>query len=319
MRETLQIQIDTWNSATDGDRAQIVRTILESVSREFSFKVFRQSSIGSERHSVAVFQFRDSEFALIPGAEVTLGHDPSNAFGPTAAQLKSWQGSVRRISKWREAGDQGPFDPSLNNYLAKVSSPLRTVVIPPFLMEIDAHEVGVDAIPLETPEVVRFARDVEDRPSTAHNSKLRVRFDESGPIEAFRIQWQNQADALCNVQRQGFRLPTSDEFEYACRGFTRSLFRWGNDTPTNEEPDHCEWTLHRQPSDLGINIAQTPYAHEFVMEPEIMCGGDGGVAICSGAGVFMSWLTLSSSFRSSGWGSHPKPLAHCRRVWGLEC
>ena len=33
------------------------------------------------------------------------------------------------------------------------------------------------------------------------------------------------------ISRWGFRFPTSNEWEYACAAGSRSLFRWGNDTP----------------------------------------------------------------------------------------
>ena len=319
----MEITIDRWNAIRDGDRERIVRNIEHSVLSGFRFKLFRQSTLAAKPHTVAVFEFEDAEFALIPQTEVTLGYDPSNAFSPTLEQWKSWQRFVNIVSKYRSQQDRDPLDPSLENYLRGVSSPLRTVTIPPFLMEINAQEAGVDPIPLDTPEVLEWAmRHVEDAPCMIENSKLRVIFDKSGPTEAFLIQWQNQGDALSHVQSQGFRLPTSDEFEFACRGFTRTLFRWGNETPTKEPPSPLKkdrnWTLHLEPSALGLNIAQNPYADEFVMEPEIMCGGDGGVTICGGYPAFLAWLSLSSSFRLPGWGSRPRPGAHYRRVYALD-
>jgi len=151
------------------------------------------------------------------------------------------------------------------------------------------------------------------------SGQLRVRFASSGAMEAYRINCKNQNQVLGALTALGFRLATLDEFEHACRGGSRTLFRWGDDTP-EEVPGQvgCGWNLDCQPSAFGVNIAQNPYKFEFVTDPDVLCGGDGGRAICSGIGVFISWLTLSSSFTCPSWGAHPMPNAHFRRVYPLN-
>jgi hypothetical protein len=120
---------------------------------------------------------------------------------------------------------------------------------------------------------------------------------------------QSHADVTQMVQKEGFRLPTSDEWEHACAAGSRTLWRWGNECPTDEGPrEHyyfengivqpipLNWQIHRQPNAFGLTIGYDPYKWEMCRESGIMRGGDGGGAWCGGAGHVASWLTLASSF-----------------------
>ena len=40
-----------------------------------------------------------------------------------------------------------------------------------------------------------------------------------------------QSEARAELQAEGFRLPTSDEWEYVCAACARTLFRWGDHCP----------------------------------------------------------------------------------------
>jgi hypothetical protein len=103
----------------------------------------------------------------------------------------------------------------------------------------------------------------------------------------------------------GFRLPTSDEWEYCCAAGSRTLFRWGDVCPTNCYP--CEtpgdrkeltWNLHRLNNAFGLEMPPTGYESELCWQdgkPSVR-GGDGGGATCGGTGFFNAWLTLASSF-----------------------
>lgn len=116
-------------------------------------------------------------------------------------------------------------------------------------------------------------------------------------------------------------MPNIDEWEYACGGGSLTLFRWGDACPGDRyptdntaaemrrkrewvrsggnipfTPDSPDWDLHLRPNLFGLSIAQNPYHLEVVAEPSVMCGGDGGVNICGGAGFFLGWLPLATAY-----------------------
>ena len=106
------------------------------------------------------------------------------------------------------------------------------------------------------------------------------------------------------LARDGFRLPSSDEWEHACAAGARTLFRWGNTCPLDCYPFDTvsceEWNAHAPfytaPNAFGLHIAMNPYDWEIVREPNLRRGGDGGGAICGGMGFFAGWLPLASSY-----------------------
>lgn len=74
----------------------------------------------------------------------------------------------------------------------------------------------------------------------------------------------------------------------------REWVRSGGNIPFT--PDAPDWDLHLRPNLFGLSIAQNPYHLEVVAEPSVMCGGDGGVNICGGAGFFLGWLPLATAY-----------------------
>ena len=125
------------------------------------------------------------------------------------------------------------------------------------------------------------------------------------------------------TQVNGFRFPTSDEWEFLCGSGARTLFRWGDHAPcdrypTDISPDEAAWRrdwvlsggtlerpgegftsgwdFHRRANAFGLSIAEDPYKSELVAEADRTRGGDGGSMICGGAGFFLGWLTLASAY-----------------------
>jgi hypothetical protein len=119
------------------------------------------------------------------------------------------------------------------------------------------------------------------------------------------------------------RFPTSDEWEYACGGGAATLFRWGDHVPCDRYPTDIspaeaewrrqwvlskgtlqwpaegfasDWDVHRAPSVTGVRIAFNPYKYELTADPRVTRGGDGGCAICGGAGFFFGWLALATAY-----------------------
>ncbi len=122
----------------------------------------------------------------------------------------------------------------------------------------------------------------------------------------------------------GFRLPTFDEWEYACSGGARTLFRWGNDCPTDCYPIESRWKGHRQPNAFGLRIASNPYDSEYCVQQErnkerlVVRGGDGGSAICGGIGYFYGWIPLASAYYAPDLENLMEHIdGYCRRAFSL--
>jgi hypothetical protein len=129
--------------------------------------------------------------------------------------------------------------------------------------------------------------------------------------------------------QDGFRLPTPDEWEYACAAGTRTLWRWGNDYPVRDHPQNYQrksvdfWNKHMLPNAFGLTMPYDPYEWEDTTIVGEYRGGDGGGRYCGGGdSVFELWITLSSFFRKRPGHKahyHPESLGDgLRRVFPLE-
>ena len=92
------------------------------------------------------------------------------------------------------------------------------------------------------------------------------------------------------LQKQGFSLPTADEWAYLCGGGGRTLFPWG---------DGLDYSMRlhydmEEPNFFGLSIAYDPNMREVVQTDRLTtCGGDGGCNICGRLGPFLGFLPCS--------------------------
>lgn len=268
--ETLLMH-DQWETFSPTECEEVARRLETLLPTGFRFHKVGRCTLSNQIHLIAFFEwfgypegYDQAFFALIPGGNVLLGYDRRNPFHPSQHQLDSWKRETEPL-----------FEKPLDIYLDLVMTPLRQVTLQPFLLEVSPR-------PLAPPPL----------------------FDPTlGPNGG----WKNISIPISHEQtrreiaRQGFRFPTSDEWEYACAAEARTLFRWGNETPYHQPPllgswKPTEWDLHLRQNAFGLFIARHPYHWEFCAERTIMRGGDGGSMMHAGAGTFATWLTLASAF-----------------------
>ncbi|MFF5225561.1 hypothetical protein [Dactylosporangium sp. NPDC000521] len=102
-------------------------------------------------------------------------------------------------------------------------------------------------------------------------------------------------EPMARLAWRGLRPPTPDEWEHDCGAGATTLFRWGDDYPDGEPSGDVP--LIQQPNFFGLVIGDDPYRAEFTTDPAILCGGDGGSALCGGSGAFLSWISLATAYR----------------------
>jgi hypothetical protein len=161
--------------------------------------------------------------------------------------------------------------PEFDEYMDEVMTPLRTVTIEPFLIEVEAKELKLITIELVNSIYPKITTE----------------------IEAYKAYPVSHRQTQQLISQDWFRFPTSDEWEYACAAGTRTLWHWGNEYPLHCYPNECkDWNLNIKPNAFGLYIATYPYDWEFCTESEIRRGGDCGNA----SEPTLGWFSLASSF-----------------------
>ncbi len=255
----------------------------------------RQHEYAGRRGPVAVFVAGGERFAFVPGGEVTAGFD-ADRFEPAVEQEASFA---------EDAAEYG-ITATLRQFTGSVTSPPRTVVVPPLLVAVDAAEAGVVAVPPDHPDIVRRVDRLRQRSRPAGDpapgqaewsDAARVSLRPDWTVEAaWLLDRPSYDDEVARLAGLGQRLLTPDEWEHACGAGAVTLFRWGDSNPGSDP-----WTMdagpHREPNLFGLRIGQDPYCEERTAVRDVVCGGDGGSAVCGGAGSFLSWLTIATAYR----------------------
>lgn len=195
MRDTQlaeMLTLSRWDQLDSLVQEEAAYAVAARLPEPFRFDGLETHELGQQCHRVAFFTRNEARFALIPGGPATLGYAPGSFF-PTEAHLQSWE---EFRSEWSEIVPES----TLESYLEHELTPLRQVTLQPFLLEAEA---------------TGGARLIYKNGQRIHTKLTSVTYP----------QVQER------IAQEGFRFPTSDEWEYACATGARTLWRWGDDCP----------------------------------------------------------------------------------------
>ena len=193
---------------------------------QFKFLNLSKFACGEHSFETGIFDFEGSEFIFIPGDEPELGWDDFAVLDENSAK------------EIKEQCDFCPEDQSLREFVAKQTSPLRRVKIPAMLAERKPAELSWYEVDLSDERLKIYAKEIEDfsRGKDKDISEMTVcgalkLVREDGKIRAFLFDDVTHEEFEANLRKNGFSLPSQDEWEYLAGCGARTLWRFG------DEPD----------------------------------------------------------------------------------
>jgi hypothetical protein len=170
--------------------------------------------------------------------------------------------SAAMLENWEtETREEYGLPESFEEVLDAMLTPSRSITLKPFLISV-------------------MPREYDFKP---YNGTISVK-------TTTKFRGDNQLDGV-------WRIPTADEWEHACAAGTRTLFRWGNECPTDETSDETRtFTAHKGSNGFGLTFNASTYDIELC-DGGITRGGDGGSTVCGGLGTVATWLPFASAYQ----------------------
>jgi hypothetical protein len=261
----------TWDQASMHERERIAQHITDTLAPRFRFQGLELCALGDQRHWIAMYTWRDIGFALLPGYHGSLGIDAEAVLALTRDAFLRCYPADNR-------------EHTLSNwldYLRPRLSPVRKVSLPPLLFQ-------------------RMATSLQVLTSIAGNARGHELHE--GPT---------REEIVALAHADGFALASADEWEYACSGGARTLFRWGDtwlDASWGSRlrrergfpPAIVDWQEDQRPNAFGLTIGCHPQQLEYCQEPGVVRGGDGGQASSGDPEFsFVEWLPFASAYRDT--------------------
>lgn len=194
------------------------------------------------------------------------------------------------------------------DFIQQDMSPVRQVTISPMLAGRELEEIGWEPIGFQDSRLLAHPDWLEEFENHKRSENVglnlvgHARFDYiDGQWRAYLYHDVTYPQLKELLRRQGFSLPTADEWAYLCGGGCRTLFPWGEGLKSDMHLHHFEAPEDankpydmEEPNFFGLSIAYDPYMREVVeADAFTTCGGDGGCNICGGMGPLVGFLPCS--------------------------
>ena len=274
------------------------QSLMEQLAAQYRLDFVRMEHFDRWGQSCTTGMFKKDgrEFVFVPGDTVTLGWEQF----AVGLNRESREELEYLFQEWELEQDPAEF-------IGESMAPVRQVSISPMLVGRELEEINWEPVKLEDPRLrPEWLEDFRQFASTGRDSLTlagRARFErDSDSWQASLYHEVDYPDFQSWLQKQGFSLPTPDEWAYLCGGGCRTLFPWGDGLDYSmrlrwfEDMDEDENRPYdmEEPNFFGLSIAYDPYMREVVNADRLTtCGGDGGCNICGGLGPFLGFLPCS--------------------------
>ena len=274
------------------------QTLMESLAARYdmTFLGLHTFDRWGQSCTTGIFKKDGREFVFVPGDTVTLGWEQF-AEGLNQESREELEYLFREWEMERDPEEM----------IRESMAPVRQVAIGPMLVGRELEEINWEPVKLEDPRLrSEWLEDFRQFALTDRDSLTlagRARFERDS--DSWQVSLYHEVDYLDfqnRLQKQGFSLPTADEWAYLCGGECRTLFPWGDGLDYSmrlrwfEDMDEDENRPYdmEEPNFFGLSIAYDPYMREVVQADRLTtCGGDGGCNICGGLGPFLGFLPCS--------------------------
>lgn len=269
--------LEWWDARSNDELRELAYMVEKSLAPRVRFSQLKTFTLDAQTHTIALFTTEAGY-----NSDLALLPGYAGDLGYDRVQVPD---SLPRLENDIEIEDELDVT-RWRDYVQKTLTPMRHVELPPFL-------IATSAMLFEVPK---------------------TRTDYGWVYAEGTLQWEYLAQ---QANAEGFRFPSSDEWEYACSGGARTLFRWGDAWPpirwtSERQRESSAWRDDLRPNAFGLAIAQHPWHLEYCLEPTIMRGGDGGTAVSSDAGRLAEWFVLASAYR---WPFLARMINHLRQVY----
>lgn len=277
--------------------------LMQKLAERYSllFKGLQTFSRWGQSYTTGVFEKDGREFVFVPGNTVTIG----------------WEQFAEGLDEYNMADldymfEEYGYEGTPEDFIRENMALVRQVTISPMLASRELEEIGWEQISFQDPRLLEhpdWLADFQQHKSSGGrglNLVGHARFNYvDGQWRAYLYRDVTYPQLIELLRKQGFSLPTADEWSYLCGGGCRTLFPWGDNIKSDmhllyyEAPEDADKPYDmKEPNFFGLSIAYDPYKREVVEADTLTtCGGDGGCNICGGALPLLGFLPCSPHWK----------------------